>query len=631
MTLGLSIVDLLPVGVFLAAALGIGVWARRDQHASVDFLLANRCLPWWPLGMSLALAGSASAYYCTAPLEAYWVGLKLLLVPLLIWTAFPLVYWVLVPLYGRLELESVYEYLELRFNSTVRAIAGIAYLVGTLLVLGCVLILPAKALGFGQKLDAATVALIVAAGTIATLSTYLGGMKGRVWTDVARLILLLSALALLIFFIRGALDDGLGTVWKVAERLGRKTVVDPSAGFAAKWSPWASVAYLALVPWFFYVADQSTLQRLFAVRQVRDMMPCYLLGTGLFCLLAVLAMYVGLGLLAVYQEHPVRELPARWIVRSAEDPKTGHPLIAPDAEITPENIGPLIEERKILKPNVEEPFTDVDEVLDHRGQIDIRRLAQRTTRLKGGEYRLTSGRHLLLAQFIKRHVPWGLAGIVLAALVAAATSLFDAGLVALTTLVMVDFHRRFGWAELWLVDRCGKDPDDLDQADEMRLARPVVLALGTVATLASLVLCGLGVSADFIFTGLGIFAGPLLGIFLLGMFTRRTTATGAAMGLVAGLAAAVWAAGGHLAVTLLPIWPWATALGPFWPFVFGIKASILVGYVASIALGQQKTREELSGLVVGLGRLGILKDAGQSKSDEVYWIEVDDQRESPWK
>ena len=42
---------------------------------------------------------------------------------------------------------------------------------------------------------------------------------------------------------------------------------------------------------------------------------------------------------------------------------------------------------------------------------------------------------------------------------------------------------------------------------------------------------------DKFFAVLGLFGGPLGGMFLLGMFTRRTSATGAITGAVAGAAA----------------------------------------------------------------------------------------------
>ena len=67
------------------------------------------------------------------------------------------------------------------------------------------------------------------------------------------------------------------------------------------------------------------------------------------------------------------------------------------------------------------------------------------------------------------------------------------------------------------------------------------------------------------------FAGPLFGIYLLAMFSRRTTATPA---LVAGI----------LGTVTSYVVAYHTSIGFMWPSTFGLAATVIVGLVLTFAL-----------------------------------------------
>ncbi len=666
MTPGFPITELLVPAVCLTALLAAGAWLGRRTSTSDGFLLADRSLSWCPLGLSLSLAGLATVYFCATPNEAYWVGLKFILVPALIWASLPIVLWCVVPLYGTLELESVYEYLELRFDPTTRAVAAGVYLLGMLLLLGGMLVLPCRALNLGVGLNGPVLLTLVVTGTVATLYTLLGGMKATVWTDVGQLALMALAILMLLSAIGGVLADegGLSCVWEVAGGLNRTSVVTPVFDHSAEWtettaewsvvsagwSIWAFVPFLAVVSIFFFVADQSTLQRLLAARSQQDMTFSYLLGCAGFSLLVLAVMYVGMGLLAVYHVKAQDEMPAAWVVRSATDPQTGEPVIGPETAVDKETIEQLVADRAILDPNLGEPFTDHNELLNARGEVSIGRLATRAvrrperkrvfhrkanTRRIGGERLLRSGGDQIFGHFVRQRP--GLAGVVLAALLMAAMAALDSMLSAASTLVMVDFHRRFGWAERWLARRCNKLPDDLDQTDELKLARLVVGTLGAAVVLIAVVVAQFGGGLGYVLAVLSLFAGPLLGVFLLGLFTRRTTSPAATAALAVGIVTAAWGTFGHVAGSS-PLWPFdGKPLGCFWPMSFGLAATLAIGWPLSFFIGQPKSRRELTGLVAGLGRWGRLLEIEKVISineEQIHWIETDEDQspgESPWR
>jgi len=658
-------VDYVVLAIFLAGMLGVGVWTGRRIRSTDEFFLADRKLKWPVLGLSFALFGTAALIYCSAPNEAYWQGMKFILVPIMVWATLPVALWCTIPLYHNLELDSVYEYLELRFDPRTRVYVGLTYLFWQLLWLGGLLVLPCRALQIGTGLNLPILLLVGGVGMVTLLYTFLGGMKASVWTGTAQFGVMAITLLVLIVALGHQFDTGHSRIRETANGLHRNVIFKdhplvtsefstpggwgawtwwkqdatsspegvapttetpeepgddrksddteqwvtlgqrpaetkskPTSLWTYKWSVIPASLFLVLVSIYFVVADQATVQRWFSAEEDRDMRISYLMGLALFSVMAAGAMYVGMGLLAVYQDDDTYrdELQPSWVANSAVDPDTGEPFIRSDTEITAENAVRLAEQQKILDPNEGKPYYDPSELVDGNGKLVVDRLITRDTPWNRSERWIRRGHNELLSRFVTRHLKWGLAGLFLAALMGAAMAAVGSGITGLATLVVVDFHRRFGWAENWLGEHCEKNPKDLDQTDEMRLARPVVWGLGVAVVVVALVVGAIGWPLEFLIGVLGIFAGPMLAVFLLGLFTKRATGPAALIGMAVGIFVAA-------ATTL---WPFENPFGPFWPMPLGVVASLVVGYVFSFAVGRRKSKRELSGLVVAHGDLGVL-------------------------
>src|SRR6202161_696577 len=160
--------------------------------------------------------------------------------------------------------------------------------------------------------------------------------------------------------------------------------------------------------------------------------------------------------------------------------------------------------------------------------------------------------------FIVAHMPHGISGLLIAAILAAAMSNLSAALNSLSSSAIMDFYARLR--------------PQADETTKMRLSR--------LATLAwALVLFGLAVIAlhkvgRVVEVGLQIASiayGALLGVFLLGVLTRRANQRGAMVGMGCGFAMELylwlWS---HLP------WTWWVPLGTLVTFGIGYAASLLV-------------------------------------------------------
>jgi SSS family solute:Na+ symporter len=166
--------------------------------------------------------------------------------------------------------------------------------------------------------------------------------------------------------------------------------------------------------------------------------------------------------------------------------------------------------------------------------------------------------------FIVTRMPHGIAGLLIAAVLAAAMSNLSAALNSLSSSSIMDFYLRFRSGS-----RSASDPK-VSEAGQLRLAR-----LATVAW--ALVLFGLAVLAlhrvgRVVEVGLQIASvayGALLGVFLLGVLTKRANQRGAMVGMICGFAMELY------------LWGWSQVAFTWWVAI-GTCVTFAVGYAASI-------------------------------------------------
>ena len=121
---------------YLLLMIAIGAWFSRQQHTSQDFFLAGRKMSWFPVGLSIMATLVSALSYTGAPAEASQVGLKLCIWPLTLWLTLPIVLWIVLPLYRNLEIYSIYEYLELRFDAKTHVIGSVVFIFWRMIWLG---------------------------------------------------------------------------------------------------------------------------------------------------------------------------------------------------------------------------------------------------------------------------------------------------------------------------------------------------------------------------------------------------------------------------------------------------------------------------------------------------------------
>jgi len=168
--------------------------------------------------------------------------------------------------------------------------------------------------------------------------------------------------------------------------------------------------------------------------------------------------------------------------------------------------------------------------------------------------------------FIATGLPIGVGGIVIAAIFAAAQSTLSTSVNCSATLILCDLYRRY-------------IRPFASERESMLVLRISTLAIGAAGTFTALAMIHVKSALDAWWELAGIFSGGMLGLFLLGIISRRAKNAAAATGVIIGVLIIFW-------MSLSPAWTgeWAQFSSPFHKFmviVIGTLAILLVGLLIS--------------------------------------------------
>ncbi|MBI5819624.1 MAG: sodium/solute symporter [Verrucomicrobia bacterium] len=176
----------------------------------------------------------------------------------------------------------------------------------------------------------------------------------------------------------------------------------------------------------------------------------------------------------------------------------------------------------------------------------------------------------ILPYFVVNALPAGMGGLLISAIFSASMSVSSSGINAMTTAALMDFYKR-----LWR--------PDVSEAEQLRLARWMTIGFGVLVAALAFVVERMGTLVEGAVKMMAITGGPLLGLFFLGMLSKRANAKGAIVGWLAGIA------------VLLPIC-FASNVSFLWHACIGCVVTYVTGLAASAFFAAES--KSLDGLTV---------------------------------
>jgi SSS family solute:Na+ symporter len=593
---------------YVAFVIGIGWALSRYMKTSSDFLTSARSIPTWVTGLAfisanlgaLELVGMAAsgAKYGIATAHFYWVGA----IPAMIFLAV-----FMMPFYYGSKARSVPEYLKMRFDERVRALNSIAFAVMTIFASGISMNALAKLLnellGWNYNFG-----LFVCSGVV-LLYVLKGGLTSAIYTEVLQFFMIVLGFAPVVYL--GLKDvGGWHSMNQSLQTVATNNGFAPDA-WSSAWKPllagsannpmgvdlFAMVFGLGFVLSFgYWCTNFLVVQRAMAAKNMTAARNTPLVAAVPKMLFPFLVI-----------------VPGMIAVALTAQPDKGYRI--PPPIISSENYAKAVEAVKAASPA--DPTAAVKSVDDALGKnVDaakITALVADNTANKLSDAAIEKGIYNsitdndydgVILSLVKKYCPPGLLGLALTALLASFMSGMAGNVTAFNTVFTYDLYQAY----------FAKNKSD----QHYFWMGKVITVVGIILSIFAAYFASMYNNAmDIIQLVFGFVNAPLFATFLLGMFWKRTTGTGAFLGLFGGIGcSAIFHAmttvktnvdadghvinlmkGGYLGVHAK--FPSEMAQN-FWLAAFAFSACFILTLVISLATRRTKSDEELKGLVYSL-------------------------------
>ena len=281
-------IDLIVLGVYLAAVIWLGARFSRRQASVRDYFLAGKQVPWWALTASIVATETSTVTLISVPGYAFTGDFTFLQLVFGYVVGRVLVSFVLLPAYFRGTLLTAYQLLAERFGPgigrltasiflTTRCLSDGFRLFATGLVLAAVFATVPAATDLATSIvpgsdtgSALVIAAVCLIGLTTLVYTLLGGMAAVIWTDLVQLVIYLAGSALAAVILLGEIQGGWAEVVATARPLDKLRVFEFSMDVTRSYTFWAAIIGGVFITGGTHGTDQLLVQRYLCSRSAAD-------------------------------------------------------------------------------------------------------------------------------------------------------------------------------------------------------------------------------------------------------------------------------------------------------------------------------------------------------------------------
>ncbi|HEY2932818.1 MAG TPA: sodium:solute symporter [Acidobacteriota bacterium] len=297
----LRTIDLLIIVVYMLGVTWFGYYFGRKQKDIRDYFLSDRNVPWWALAFSIVATETSTVTFISVPGFAFLGDFRFMQLVIGYMIGRVVVAYVLIPLYFKGELFTVYQVLDQKFGAAVKRIAASLFLLTRSLADGFRLFATAVVLvaltGWGD------VTSILIIGGVTILYTFLGGMAAVIWTDVIQLFIYLIGALAAAWLLASDIPGGWAGVWALGSAAGKFNWWDFTFSLSKSYTFWSGIIGGAFLTTATHGTDQLMVQRYLCARDERQATVALWSSGVVVFVQFLLFLLIGVMLYLFYQTH----------------------------------------------------------------------------------------------------------------------------------------------------------------------------------------------------------------------------------------------------------------------------------------------------------------------------------------
>ncbi|MEO6902598.1 MAG: sodium:solute symporter [Bacteroidia bacterium] len=562
----MSLIDWLVLAITLLFIVFYGIWKSRGTKNIKGYLLADKKLPWYHVGLSVMATQASAITFLSAPGQAYSDGLRFIQ----FYFGLPLAMVVLcitfIPIFQKLNVYTAYEYLEKRFDNKTRSLTAFLFLLQRGVSTGITIYAPAIILSTILNIDINYTILFN--GIIVIFYTVYGGTKAVSYTQLLQMSIIFAGLFLAAYMVVHLLPENVGFIdaLHIAGKMNKLNAIDTTFDFNNRYNIWSGIIGGFFLQLSYFGTDQSQVGRYLTGSSIKQSRLGLIMNGLIKIPMQFFILLIGTLVFTFYQFHQ-----APIFFNKVEVNRIENSTYKKDYE----KLNSEFEQVHVIK---KQQVDDLVKALHQEDEatIDIVRLQLQESNNKSNSIKKelttlmeknnpaadTNDTNYIFLSFVTQYLPVGIVGLLIAIIFLASMGSTASGLNSLASTSIVDFYKRI----------FNKNATDHNYLSASRWA---TVLWGVFCMIIALYANKLGNLIEAVNILGSLFYGTILGIFLVAFYMKRISGTAVFISALVAEAFIVYA--------------WITNLTAFlWLNVIGCLLVMGIAFVVQSILNKQK-------------------------------------------
>lgn len=512
----MSTLDWLVLSITLAFIIIYGIWKGRGAKNIEGYLLADRKLPWYHVGLSVMATQASAITFLSAPGQGYSDGLRFVQ----FYFGLPLAMVVLcitfIPIFHKLNVYTAYEYLEKRFDNKTRSLTAFLFLLQRGLSTGVTIYAPAIILSTILHMD--IFYTIIFNGVIVIIYTVYGGTKAVSYTQVLQMSIIFGGLFLAAYMVIHLLPVSVGFIdaLHLAGKMNKLNAIDTTFDVNSKYNLWSGIIGGFFLQLSYFGTDQSQVGRYLTGSSVTQSRLGLIMNGLVKIPMQFFILLIGVLVFVFYQFHSAPIFFNAVEVNRIENSvyKQEYKQLAEDYQLNhrqkQQQINTLLNAihthnaRALNEAKVNLQLTDNKSKAIKKQVTDLM--------LKNYAKADVNDSNYIFLSFITQQLPFGVVGILIAIIFLAAMGSTASGLNSLASTTVVDFYKRLFKKQA-------------SEKTYLNASRWATLGWGIFCIVVAFFASRLGNLIEAVNILGSLFYGTILGIFLVAFYMKKINGT----------------------------------------------------------------------------------------------------------
>ena len=562
----MSFIDWIILSITLLSIVGYGVWKSRHTKSIEGYLLADRQLPWYHVGLSVMATQASAITFLSAPGQGYTDGLRFVQ----FYFGLPLAMVVLcitfIPIFHKLNVFTAYEFLEKRFDNKTRTLTAFLFLLQRGLSTGITIYAPAIILSTILNIDVNYT--IVLNGLIVIAYTVYGGAKAVSYTQLFQMSVIFAGLFLAAYMVVHLLPDNVSfsDALHIAGKMDKLNAIDTKFDVNNKYNIWSGIIGGFFLQLSYFGTDQSQVGRYLTGKSIAQSRLGLVMNGLVKIPMQFFILLIGVLVFTFYQFHQSPIFFNKVEVSSIQNSEYKEDFNALEKAYVLAHTEKQVEVNKLVEAIHTENEQAINTARTNVQAADkksnaIRKEATALMQKNNPKADVNDTNYIFL-NFITTQLPIGVVGLLIAIIFLASMGSMASGLNSLASTTIIDFYKRL----------FNKEETDKSY---LSASRWTTVIWGLFCIMVAFYASRVGNLIEAVNILGSLFYGTILGIFLVAFYMKHVSGT-----------AVFYAA---LVAEAFIVYAWITDLTAFlWLNVIGCLLVMAFAFLIQLVLNRRR-------------------------------------------